>query len=195
MRVVIVICQHCDAEFSATSRRFKFCPDCKRLLRREQCRQKTARYREKNREHTRAAVRSWRKNNTDYDRKRYTAETEFREKKKFRAKQYYKNHLEERRQYFCEWAKKYPEKVASANAKKRDREYIDHEIVKRVFKRFKGQCVYCGSRERSTLEHLTPLSRGGTNDEHNLAVACHRCNCMKGSKMPLEFFIYLEDIT
>ena len=32
------------------------------------------------------------------------------------------------------------------------------------------------------LEHKTPLSRGGTNEYNNLAVACQKCNCRKNKK-------------
>lgn len=37
------------------------------------------------------------------------------------------------------------------------------------------------------LEHKTPLSRGGTNDYKNLAVACQKCNCSKNNRTELEY--------
>ena len=37
------------------------------------------------------------------------------------------------------------------------------------------------------LEHKTPLSRGGTNEYNNLAVACAKCNQKKGNKTDMEF--------
>jgi 5-methylcytosine-specific restriction endonuclease McrA len=53
-----------------------------------------------------------------------------------------------------------------------------------------GKCLHCGSRlslsERgeplgsATVEHLLPRSAGGTDDLHNLAIACARCNHEKG---------------
>jgi hypothetical protein len=36
-------------------------------------------------------------------------------------------------------------------------------------------------------EHKIPLSRGGTNEYANLAVACQYCNCSKGNKTEEEF--------
>ena len=47
--------------------------------------------------------------------------------------------------------------------------------------RAKGQCEYCHSPEwvcaaRFTLDHLLPQSLGGTDEPHNLALACRRCN-------------------
>lgn len=40
-------------------------------------------------------------------------------------------------------------------------------------------CHYCGRRVRfedATVEHLTPVERGGTDDFSNLAIACEPCN-------------------
>lgn len=36
--------------------------------------------------------------------------------------------------------------------------------------------------EKDNLEHLVPLSRGGTNNQHNLAVSHMKCNLRKGDK-------------
>ena len=40
---------------------------------------------------------------------------------------------------------------------------------------------------QDTLEHKTPLIRGGTNQYNNLAIAHHRCNCKKHSKTEEEY--------
>lgn len=37
------------------------------------------------------------------------------------------------------------------------------------------------------LEHKTPLSRGGTNEYRNLAIACQYCNCSKHDKTETEY--------
>ena len=46
-------------------------------------------------------------------------------------------------------------------------------------------CVLCWKPVEfadSSLEHLTPLSRGGSNDYENLGVAHRICNIKKGTK-------------
>lgn len=57
-------------------------------------------------------------------------------------------------------------------------------------------CCYCGVQmsfvrrprgegiapNRATLEHILPISRGGTHTFDNTALACHRCNVSKNSK-------------
>ncbi len=34
----------------------------------------------------------------------------------------------------------------------------------------------------ATLDHVQPLSRGGSHDADNLVAACHRCNQWKGDE-------------
>lgn len=47
-------------------------------------------------------------------------------------------------------------------------------------------CVYCGHTKYLTLDHILPLSRGGDNDERNLAIACRPCNSKKKDRTPEE---------
>jgi 5-methylcytosine-specific restriction endonuclease McrA len=49
----------------------------------------------------------------------------------------------------------------------------------KLYKRQDGQCAYCGiSLEygEMTLDHIIPLSKGGTNALSNLRGACMYCN-------------------
>ena len=48
-------------------------------------------------------------------------------------------------------------------------------------------CVYCGSPEDIEIDHIVPLSRGGTNDLDNLAPACRPCNRSKFNRLPDEW--------
>ena len=53
-----------------------------------------------------------------------------------------------------------------------------------VKKRTKDYCEYCQSQEEYSpdtfsVEHITPISRGGTDDIDNLANACQGCNNRK----------------
>jgi 5-methylcytosine-specific restriction endonuclease McrA len=68
------------------------------------------------------------------------------------------------------------------------------------------RCAYCG---RSTgvcstdpdgdswhIDHIVPISRGDAPDHDfsNLAVACARCNWLKGNRMPSELGDYLRGL-
>ena len=43
------------------------------------------------------------------------------------------------------------------------------------------RCYLCGEIA-DTIDHVIPISRGGTNDIENLRPACYDCNMRKGSK-------------
>ncbi|MCU0326479.1 MAG: HNH endonuclease [Spirosomaceae bacterium] len=55
-----------------------------------------------------------------------------------------------------------------------------------VFRRDSNKCVYCGSHEDLTLDHLIPKSKGGKTNWDNLVTACRRCNSRKGDNTPEE---------
>jgi len=47
----------------------------------------------------------------------------------------------------------------------------------------------------ATLEHLRRKVDGGTSHRDNLAVACHRCNSMRGKRSWVEFKTIMETAT
>jgi 5-methylcytosine-specific restriction endonuclease McrA len=51
-----------------------------------------------------------------------------------------------------------------------------------ILKRDNNTCYYCGIPTANTVDHLTPLDKGGTNDFHNLVASCSHCNYSKGSR-------------
>ena len=50
------------------------------------------------------------------------------------------------------------------------------------------RCVYCGSTEDLTIDHIKARSRGGPTTDSNCVTACRACNQAKGS-MPVQAFI------
>ena len=50
-----------------------------------------------------------------------------------------------------------------------------------VCDRADNRCQRCGSDEPLTVDHVTPLSRGGSNTAENLQALCRRCNSIKGT--------------
>lgn len=55
-----------------------------------------------------------------------------------------------------------------------------------LFARDNYQCAYCGATEPLTVEHITPVARGGKSSFTNCVTACHSCNSRKGSRTPQE---------
>ena len=63
-------------------------------------------------------------------------------------------------------------------------------VRKRLKKRTRGRCFYCDKRLDTnwTIDHLIPISRGGTSRKSNLAPSCRRCNEEKGNMTHIEYF-------
>jgi len=53
------------------------------------------------------------------------------------------------------------------------------------------KCVYCGSSENLTVDHVRPKSKGGTDTADNLVTACRPCNQAKGS-MHVDIFMQIN---
>ena len=68
---------------------------------------------------------------------------------------------------------------------KRSRRYLKHKDF--VFDRDGYQCVYCGSSENLTLDHIIPITKGGSDDQDNLACCCKCCNSSKNDKLLSEW--------
>lgn len=51
-----------------------------------------------------------------------------------------------------------------------------------------NQCIYCGSIENLSCDHLIPRSRGGPDTADNVVMACKRFNSSKGDKGVYEWF-------
>ncbi len=64
---------------------------------------------------------------------------------------------------------------------------VSASIRKKVEERAKRLCEYClspleFSSDPFSVEHIYPISKGGTNDLENLALACQGCNGSKSTK-------------
>ena len=57
----------------------------------------------------------------------------------------------------------------------------------RIYERDAFACVYCGSAEDITIDHVVPRVAGGRSHADNLATACRTCNSSKGGRTPQEW--------
>jgi len=59
---------------------------------------------------------------------------------------------------------------------------IPANVKLKVFRKFSFKCQDCKKTDNElTIDHIIPLSKGGTNDEANLRVLCADCNLVKGN--------------
>lgn len=68
----------------------------------------------------------------------------------------------------------------------REARRISSTIRREVFDSNKGDCVYCGDYA-TQIDHVLPVSRGGTRRRSNLAPSCRRCNFEKLDFTPAEW--------
>lgn len=76
------------------------------------------------------------------------------------------------------------ETFAYANMDSSDRIVIPPAVKEEIFNRSKGVCEICGKnlyKQNFQIDHILPLSRGGTNDPANLRAVHCNCNRLKGN--------------
>ena len=77
-----------------------------------------------------------------------------------------------------------------ANMDTSERIYLPAKIKEEVYNRSNGVCPICGkqmSKYVYTVDHIIPLSRGGTNEITNLRAVHKDCNRFKGNFLDDEF--------
>ena len=66
-----------------------------------------------------------------------------------------------------------------------------------VYNQSEGRCVYYGRFipfDEMTIDHIVPLSKGGTNYEKNLQCCCKECNLMKQDLLECDFYKKMKEI-
>lgn len=102
-----------------------------------------------------------------------------------------------------EWIKNNKDKIRNYNRTQRARRKfaLKAELsastaeVKSWLDAQRAICSYCETeipKDKIHVDHMMPLSRGGTHTIDNLAIACNKCNCSKNNKTPEEFKAYKE---
>lgn len=141
-------------------------------------------YREANKEKCEEYMREWRKTNPE---KMAAA---------FRA--YREANIEQISSRHRAYRLANPEKIAAygrnRRAKKREAEGSHTAAdVKAIFESQRGLCANCEKKlfksgaKKFHVDHIQPLSRGGSNDKYNLQCLCPACNTRKRAKDPLDW--------
>ena len=124
-----------------------------------------------------------------------------------------KRAYEKNRDYYARWGAEYRAKNAEAIKARREKQKAENpekfrawdrrKLAKRrgapgahtaediadIRKLQKGRCAYCKVKlgEFYHVDHITALSRGGTNDRQNLQILCQPCNQAKHALDPIRF--------
>jgi len=110
-------------------------------------------------------------------------------------RQYYRNNKDQIVTRVGEWAKENRDKTRAGNRRYVSRKrssggrYTEEQLQARID--FYGRrCYLCGCdwdalpREQKHIDHVIPVSLGGTNWPANLRPACRSCNQRKSARMP-----------
>lgn len=150
-------------------------------------------WREKNRQRASERVRQWRKKNP--------------ERALALSKQWYENNKERRKETCRRWRAANPDKVGKAKAARAQAELEGNATRKLIDAKWEASdktCCLCGTRiddtldsphpMSRTLEHLTPIARGGTHNLDNIDFAHRSCNTNKGVKTLDEYRDWVKQV-
>jgi 5-methylcytosine-specific restriction endonuclease McrA len=91
-----------------------------------------------------------------------------------------------------EWFAKNPHKrrehEAARRAKAGEDRYTAND-VERLLMQQSSRCAYCkrSIKAKFHVDHIMPLSKGGSNSAKNIQLLCQTCNQMKHAKHPIDF--------
>ena len=63
------------------------------------------------------------------------------------------------------------------------RKPIPEGVRHEVWRRDRGECVVCHSRDRLEFDHIIPVSKGGSNTARNIELRCEAHNRQKGARI------------
>ena len=64
---------------------------------------------------------------------------------------------------------------------------LGQELLRQAIDRDGPVCVYCAATKDLTIDHVVPISRGGTNHKDNIKVCCLPCNNSKNNRLLCEW--------
>lgn len=137
-------------------------------------------YRKKHRAKARETSRRWREENADAMREG--------------NRKWYRENRDKVLEYRREYRARNLERILELNRNRRAREKgvkvrdFTPAQWEEVQAEWDHRCAYCGNRKRLTVDHVTPISKGGQHTKSNIVPACQSCNSKKGDRDPLPFW-------
>ena len=106
-----------------------------------------------------------------------------------RASEWSREHPERRKEIANAWARRNPESGRQSTQRRRTRKVSNgvFKVADRDLLRLtSASCYHCGASSEH-IDHIIPISRGGSHSIGNLGPMCAQCNQSKGAKTYAEF--------
>ena len=142
----------------------------------EPAKQRSKVWRKDNPERVKENNKNWLCNNHEYAKQK---NAEWRSK-----------NIDRHRSNSIDWAKKNRNKKKASEQQRRINKSQNsfYKIKpKEIKKLYNSPCIYCGSKDNITVDHVIPIKLNGTHGIGNLVSACRSCNCSKGAKTITEW--------
>lgn len=207
-------CTHCKVSYPETVEFFNVDGRHNKSTLRPKCKNCEKAYRDASKEHRAEVSKSYRINSKDKvreDHKNYYRKniekiskyySDWRDKNVERLTEYRKKYWSDNKKHKQEYDKEHS-KVYRAEHKEEKNAHTRNRRAKikqsggkhtaadiaRQYERQKGKCYWCGVSVGSKyhVDHVIPITRGGSNDPSNLVISCPTCNHSKGAKLPHEW--------
>ena len=133
----------------------------------------------------------WRKDNAHKPKEYYWKDPE---KRRDRARKQHEKHKEKRQEANRKYKKENPIANRARQSKRRARikkcegSFYSYD-VETLLKMQKGRCAFCNKevKRKYHIDHIYPISLGGSNTKENLQILCPSCNLSKHAKDPIEW--------
>ena len=119
------------------------------------------------------------------------------EKENKQSREWYLNNKDKHLENGRKWRKNNRDKARSITERYRAAKfsnggsYTQRDVCKKYAMQM-GKCFYCGESLKNNyhVDHVVPLSRGGSNYCGNIVISCPSCNSSKGNKFLIEWKVY-----
>ena len=145
-------------------------------------------YRQENAEHIKVYNIQWRHEHAEH--------------KKAYDKAYQKNNKDKIKEHQKKWYKNNKENYYVKNRKRRALKngatgYYTEQDLQYIYEQQKGKCISCNKKipyEQMTVDHIKPLSKGGSDLPYNIQLLCKSCNSSKGNYHTTDYREFETDL-